>query len=109
MLRNLRKGFDVETVRRTANWHAHRASVHLVFPARRPGRDARDGEETVSFVEANLNWKKFLTIFMTGIRFCQATDLARQPVAEKFSGPTRSVRAVFYCAPELASNGCWTA
>ena len=103
MLCNLRKGFDVETVRRTAEL-ARASGIRCTwfFLLGGPGETRETVEETVSFVEANLNWKKFLTIFMTGIRILPGTDLARQALAEKLFGPGHDLcEPVFYCAPGL--------
>jgi radical SAM superfamily enzyme YgiQ (UPF0313 family) len=78
MLRNLRKGFDVAKVRRTAEL-ARASGIRCTwfFLLGGPGETCATVEETVSFIEENLNWKKFLTVIMTGIRILPGTDLAR--------------------------------
>jgi radical SAM superfamily enzyme YgiQ (UPF0313 family) len=103
MLRNLCKGFDVGTVRRTAEL-ARASGIRCTwfFLLGGPGETRATVEETVSFVEMNLNWKKFLTIFMTGIRILPGTDLARRAVAEKYLAADHDLcEPVFYFAPGL--------
>lgn len=84
MLRNLRKGFTVEHVRRTAEL-ARKSGIRCTwfFLLSGPGETQETAEETISFVEQHLNWKRFLTIFMTGIRILPGTGLARKAVEEK--------------------------
>jgi hypothetical protein len=48
-------------------------------------------EETVSFAEEHLNSKKFLTIFMTGIRLLPGSDLAQKAVSEKYLSPDNNL------------------
>ena len=103
MLRSLRKGFDVETVRRTAEL-ARGSGIRCTwfFLLGGPGETRATVEETVSFVEANLNWKKFLTIFMTGIRILPGTDLARRAVEEGYLAADQDLcEPVFYFTPGL--------
>ncbi len=103
MLRSLRKGFDVEKIRRTAQL-ARASGIRCTwfFLLGGPGETRATIEETVSFIEANLNWKKFLTIILTGIRILPGTDLARHAVAEKcISADDDLCEPVFYFAPGL--------
>jgi radical SAM superfamily enzyme YgiQ (UPF0313 family) len=103
MLRNLRKGFTVEQVRNTARWaraSGIRCTWFFLFGG--PGETDATAEETVSFVEENLNWKRFLTVMMTGIRIFPGTELARLAVASDYIAADRDLCApIFYLSPEL--------
>ena len=85
MLRNLRKGFDVDQVKHTAKL-ARESGIHCTwfFLLGGPGETQDTAEETISFIEEHLNCKRFLTVVMTGIRILPGTALARQAVAEKY-------------------------
>lgn len=103
MLRNLRKGFGVEQVRRTAQW-AREAGIRTTwfFLLGGPGETRETAEETISFVEQHLNWKRFLTIFMTGIRILPGTDLARRAVSENYISADQDLcEPRFYISREL--------
>lgn len=84
MLNNLRKGFDAAQVARTAEL-ARESGIRCTwfFLLGGPGETRKTVDETVSFAEKHLNSRKFLTIFMTGIRILPGTDLTEQAIAEK--------------------------
>jgi hypothetical protein len=83
MLRSLGKGFTVEDVHRTARLaRTSGLSSTWFFMLGGPGETPGTVEETVSFVESQLDWPRCLSIFMTGIRVLPGTDLARRAVAE---------------------------
>src|SRR3990172_7282273 len=83
MLRQLRKGFTVSHVLRTARL-AREAGVPSAwfFLLGGPGETRETVEETVSFVERHLTWRGCVSIFMTGIRILPGTELARRAAAE---------------------------
>lgn len=103
MLKNLRKGFTVDHVRRTARL-AKESGIRCTwfFLLGGPGETNETVEETVSFVEQNLNSSRFLTILMTGIRILPGTDLAGQAMAEKYlPGDADLCDSFFYCSKEV--------
>lgn len=103
MLRQLRKGFDVERVRHTAEL-ARKSGIRCTwfFLLGGPGETTETAEETISFVEQHLNWKRFLTIFMTGIRILPGTDLARRAIAEGYIRADHDLcEPTFYISSQL--------
>ena len=103
MLHNLRKGFGVGQVRRTAQL-ARESGIRCTwfFLLGGPGETRETVEETVSFVETHLNWKRFLTVFMTGIRILPGTDLAQRAVAENYIAADHDLcEPVFYFSPDV--------
>lgn len=103
MLQNLRKGFDVEQVQRTAEL-ARQSGIRCTwfFLLGGPGETRETAEETISFVEQHLNWKRFLTIFMTGIRILPGTDLARRAQAEGYISADHDLcEPTFYLSPTM--------
>jgi radical SAM superfamily enzyme YgiQ (UPF0313 family) len=103
MLRNLRKGFTADHVRSTARWaraSGIRCTWFFLFGG--PGETNATAEETVSFVEEHLNWKRFLSVMMTGIRIFPGTELARHAVATGYIGADRDLcESYFYFSKEL--------
>lgn len=92
MLGNLRKGFTAGQVRDTARWAREsgiRCTWFFLFGG--PGETNATAEETVSFVEEHLNWKRFLTVMMTGVRILPGTDLARHAVATGYISADRDL------------------
>jgi radical SAM superfamily enzyme YgiQ (UPF0313 family) len=103
MLRNLRKGFTADHVGNTARW-ARESGIRCTwfFLLGGPGETNATAEETVSFVEEHLNWKRFLTVMMTGIRIFPGTDLARHAVATGYIAADRDLcEPIFYLSPQL--------
>lgn len=103
MLRHLRKGFTVADVERTARL-ARDSGIRCTwfFLLGGPGETRESVEETVSFAEAHLASKRFLTIFMTGIRILPGTQLAQRAVENEYIPRTHDLQApTFYFAPEL--------
>jgi radical SAM superfamily enzyme YgiQ (UPF0313 family) len=103
MLRHLRKGFTADHVRNTARWaraSGIRCTWFFLFGG--PGETNATAEETVSFVEEHLNWRRFLAVMMTGIRIFPGTELARRAVASGYVTADRDLcDSVFYLSPEL--------
>ena len=103
MLRNLRKGFDVAQVRRTAEL-ARQSGIQCTwfFLVGGPGETRETVEETISFAETHLNSPKFVTIFLTGMRLLPGTALTERAVSEHFISSARDFcQPAFYFAPEL--------
>jgi radical SAM superfamily enzyme YgiQ (UPF0313 family) len=103
MLRNLRKGFTTEHVRQAAQL-ARASGIRCTwfFLLGGPGETQATVEETVSFVETHLNWKRFLTVFLTGLRIFPGTELARQAVEERIIPPDADLCAPrFYFSPAV--------
>ena len=103
MLRNLRKGFDLAQVKRTVDF-ARESGIQCTwfFLLGGPGETRETVEETVSFVEANLNSKHFLTIFLTGMRLLPGTPLTQQAIAENYISADRDLcEPVFYFSPAV--------
>lgn len=103
MLGNLRKGFSVEHVRNTAQWAREsgiRCTWFFLFGG--PGETNATAEETVAFVEEHLNWKRFLTVMMTGVRILPGTGMARHAVASGYIAADRDLcDPMFYFSPAL--------
>ena len=103
MLRNLRKGFNLAHVRQTVEL-ARESGIQCTwfFLLGGPGETRETVEETISFAEANLNSKQFLTIFLTGIRLLPGTPLTQQAIAEKYISPDRDLcEPVFYFSRDV--------
>lgn len=103
MLRHLRKGFDMAQVRRAAEL-ARESGIPCTwfFLLGGPGETKETVEETVSFVENYLNDKRFLTIFLTGMRLLPGTALTQRAITENYIPPDHNLsEPVFYVAPEL--------
>lgn len=103
MLRNLRKGFDAEQVRRTAEL-ARETGIRSTwfFLLGGPGETRQTVEETVSFAEQHLNSKRFLTIFLTGIRLLPGTPLTEKAFAENYLSPGKNLcDPTFYFSKEV--------
>ena len=103
MLRHLHKGFDIEQVRRTAKL-ARESGIRCTwfFLLGGPGETRETVDETVSFAEQNLNCRRFLTIFLTGLRILPGTDLARLAVAENYVAADHDLcEPTFYFNPDL--------
>jgi radical SAM superfamily enzyme YgiQ (UPF0313 family) len=103
MLKNLRKGFGVAEVRRAAEL-AREAAIQCTwfFLLGGPGETPETVEETVSFVETHLNSKKFLTIFLTGMRLLPGTPLTEKAIAENYLTAEHDLcKPVFYFSPEV--------
>ena len=103
MLRNLRKGFTVEQVRRTAEL-ARASGIRCTwfFLLGGPGETLATVEETVSFIETHLNCRRFLTVLLTGLRIFPGTELARIAVAQSYLKPDDDLcRPTFYFSPDV--------
>ena len=106
MLKNLHKGFTMEHVRRSVKL-ARESGIRTTwfFLLGGPGETQETVEETVSFVEEHLQWKKSMTIFMTGIRIFSGTALAE--IAQKeglLSADADLVRPTFYFSPQVSEQ-----
>jgi hypothetical protein len=106
MLRNLRKGFTLEHVRRAAML-AKQSGIRSTwfFLLGGPGETQETVEETVSFAEQNLNWSRSLSIFMTGIRILPNTDLAKRAVEEGLlPADSDLLEPAFYFSPQVSEQ-----
>lgn len=106
MLRNMGKGFTMEHVRRSVRL-VRESGIRTTwfFLLGGPGETRETAEETISFVEQNLNWKRAMTIFMTGLRILPGTDLAKQAAEEGYLPPDRDlVQPTFYFSPKVSEQ-----
>jgi radical SAM superfamily enzyme YgiQ (UPF0313 family) len=106
MLRNLRKGFSLDDVVRSADL-ARKSRIHTAwfFLLGGPGETQETVEETVSFVEQHLNWPRSLTIFMTGLRVLPGTHLASSSVANGYLPADRNlIDPAFYFSPQISER-----
>lgn len=106
MLKNLRKGFSVDDVRRSAEL-ARASGIHTTwfFLLGGPGETQETVEQTVSFVEQHLNWPRSLTIFMTGLRILPRTDLAAWAVENGYVPADRDLtNPAFYFSPQVGER-----
>ena len=104
ILENMRKGFDAAHVHRCAEL-ARRAGLASMwfFMLGAPGETRKTVEQTVSFVERHLNWRRCLAMFTTGIRILPRTELARQSEASGYLRPGQDLtRPVFYFSPHVS-------
>jgi radical SAM superfamily enzyme YgiQ (UPF0313 family) len=103
MLRQLRKRFTIEDVERTARLAREsriRCTWFLLLGG--PGETRESVEETISFAQAHLTSKRFLTIFMTGIRILPGTQLATYAAQNDYIPADQNLSSpIFYFAPEL--------
>ncbi len=103
MLTNLKKGFTMEHVRRSERL-ARESGIRTTwfFLLGGPGETQETVEETVSFVEEHLHWKKCMTIFMTGIRVFPGTALAAHARGQGLlPDDCDLVQPTFYFSPEV--------
>jgi radical SAM superfamily enzyme YgiQ (UPF0313 family) len=106
MLRNLRKGFTMEHVRRTAQL-ARESGIRSTwfFMLGGPGETRDTVEETIAFVERELSGGRCLSIFMTGIRILPGTDLARSAIAAGYlQADVDLAQPVFYFSPQVSEH-----
>jgi radical SAM superfamily enzyme YgiQ (UPF0313 family) len=106
MLYRMGKGFGVDRVREAA---ALARELDLpctwFFLLGGPGETRETVEQTVSFVEQHLNWKRFLTIFITGVRLFPGTPVTLEAIASGYIQADCDLsRPVFYFSPGLDEN-----
>jgi radical SAM superfamily enzyme YgiQ (UPF0313 family) len=106
MLRNLCKGFTRDHVVRTARWvRAADLTASWFFMLGGPGETPETVEETVAFAEEHLSWKRFLTIFFTGIRILPGTELAQYAVVEGQLDPANDLfEPAFYFSSQVSED-----
>lgn len=106
MLSNLRKGFTMEHVRRTARLaRASGISCFWFFMLGGPGETQATVDETVSFVERELTWKGSISLFMTGIRILPGTDLAHREIAcGRLAADVDLSEPNFFLSPEVTEE-----
>lgn len=103
MLTNLRKGFTMEHVHRSAAL-LRESRIHNTwfFLLGGPGETGSTVEETLTFAENHLNYRKCLTVVMTGIRVLPGTPLAKSLMEQGTLPPDTDLAGpVFYFSPEL--------
>jgi len=106
MLANLRKGFKKEQILKAAAL-ARKSNIRSTwfFLLGGPGETQETVEETISFAEEHLNWNRFLTVFMTGIRILPGTDLAKHAIEEGLLSPDHDlIETAFYFSPLLSEK-----
>lgn len=106
MLRNLQKGFTMDDVRRTARWVRESGiSNTWFFLFGGPGETRDTVEQTLRFVEKELNCRRCLTIAMTGIRILPGTPMAQLLIRQGLLPENPDLtRPVFYFAPDLSER-----
>lgn len=103
MLCNLNKGFLSEQVYKTAQLIKN-SGIHSTwfFMLGGPGETRETVDETVSFVEQELNGKQFLSIFMVGIRILPGTGLASSAFNQGYLKPDANlVEPTFYLSQHV--------
>lgn len=106
MLRNLQKGFTVADVKRAAAL-IEKSGIRSTwfFLLGGPGETQETVDQTLAFIEDNLNFSRCLTVVMTGIRILPASPLAEFLIK---SGELPSGRdltdPVFYFSPGLSES-----
>jgi hypothetical protein len=106
MLTNLGKGFGVDQVRRTAKL-ARESGLHSIwfFMLGGPGETRESVEQTVSFMETELDWKRFLCVVFTGVRILPGTILARRAVERGDYPPeTDFAKPIFHVSEEAGET-----
>jgi radical SAM superfamily enzyme YgiQ (UPF0313 family) len=101
MLRSLDKGFGMDDVRRTARL-ARASGLHSTwfFMLGGPHETRATVDATLRFVEQELRDRRFLSVFMTGIRMLPGTRLAQAHAA---SGADLAL-PVFYFSPQVSEQ-----
>lgn len=99
MLTSLDKGFDMQHVERTAAL-ARESGIHSTwfFMLGGPGENRTTVNETLRFVERRLRGRRFLSVFMTGIRMLPGTQLA----ADCAAPDADLAMPVFYFSPGVS-------
>lgn len=102
-LETLGKGFGVADVARAAALvRGSGLRSGWFFMLGGPGETPGTADETMSFVERELDWPGCLVIVTTGIRVLPGTDLARLAVDQGVLAPDDDlVRPRFYFSPEV--------
>ena len=106
MLTNLGKGFGVDQVRRTAKL-ARESGLRSIwfFMLGGPGETRESVEQTVSFMETELDWKRFLCVVFTGVRILPGTTLARRAVERgDYPRETDFAKPIFHVSEEAGET-----
>lgn len=106
MLRNLRKGFTLDDVKRAAGL-IRASGIHNTwfFLLGGPGETEGTVRETLAFAEEHLNYRRCLTIVMTGIRILPGTPLAESLRESGSILPDADLSApAFYFSPGLSER-----
>ncbi len=106
MLSNYKKDFTIEKVYKTAKY-IRESGIHSTwfFLLGGPGETQDTVNETVSFVENELNDKKILSIFIVGIRIMPGTGVARTAYKEGYLKPDANLaEPTFYISPHVTEE-----
>jgi hypothetical protein len=106
MLTNLGKGFGVDQVRLTAML-ARESGLHSIwfFMLGGPGETRESVEQTVSFMETELNWNRFLNVVFTGVRILPGTTLARRVIeCGDYPPETDFAKPIFHVSEEVGET-----
>jgi len=106
VLEAMRKGFSRNDVSRCASLIRESGIPSMwFFMLGAPGETRETADETVRFVEENLNWPNCLPMFTTGIRILPGTELASQARSSGYVGPDqRLAESAFYFSPEVSEE-----
>lgn len=106
MLSSYNKGFEIEAVYETANL-IRECGIHSTwfFMLGGPGETQDTVNETITFVENELNDKQILSIFMVGIRIMPGTGIARTAYNEGYLRPDANLaEPTFYISPKVTEK-----
>jgi len=106
MLRNLGKGFTTDDLERAAGL-IRASGIHNTwfFLLGGPGETEGTVRETLAFVERHLNYRRCLTVVLTGIRILPGTPLAESLLESGAIPPDADLAApAFYFAPGLSER-----
>ena len=106
MLTNLGKGFGVDQVRLTAKL-ARESGLHAIwfFMLGGPGENRESVEQTVSFMESELDCNRFLSVVFTGVRILPGTTLARRAVESgEYPSDTDFAKPIFHVSEEAGET-----
>ncbi len=102
MLRNLKKGFTVARLREAARL-ARESSIPCTwfFLMGGPGETQSTVEETMAFIETDLQSKRFVTVCLIGMRLLPDTPLAQTAMASGYIPADQDFcQPLFYFSPE---------
>jgi radical SAM superfamily enzyme YgiQ (UPF0313 family) len=106
VLDEMRKGFSQDDVKRCAELVRESGIPSMwFFMLGARGETRETANETLRFVEQNLNWNNCLPMFTTGIRILPGTELSHQARADGYLQPDQDLaESVFYFSPKVSER-----